>query len=210
MNLRDAIASAQAVDRETLGRRTVAPTLTSEEFSALLAEVPSTREGLRFSALCWLLWESGLRISEALSLQVSDLSIDGDMLLVQVPDIEGCKTGARVVPVYAGPNRALSRIGDALDAWFAVRYESPYVFSTLNGTPMHRNAFSRALKMYADRAGIQKRVHPHLFRHTAATRWLAAGMPELYVQQMLGHKSLEMTSQYSAQNVAGIVEWMRR
>jgi integrase/recombinase XerD len=182
------------------------PTLSRSELDTLLAEVPAAPDGLRFAALCELLFVSGLRISEALSLQMSDLEVIGDILMVRVPSVEGCKTGFRPVPVPIDD----TPLAHALDAWLAVRYAGPWVFSTYNGTPMHRNSFSRALNGYAGKSGLSKRVHPHLFRHSAATNWLAAGMPELYVQQMLGHKSLEMTSQYSAQNVAGIVEWMRR
>jgi integrase/recombinase XerD len=195
-------ALAPAPKRELGRQRKSKPveTLTREEIAAIVAETPNSAEGARFRAIVALLHASGLRIGEAISLREDSLEYMGSVVVVHVPCEDGCKTGARDVPV------ALERIEPAMSEYMAVRDASEYLFSTWNGTAMHRNSFGRALTNYARKAGIAKRVHPHMFRHTFATEWIADGLDPASLQKMLGHKDATMTMRYAHANIDRLKE----
>jgi integrase len=185
------------------------PTFTREEVESILAELGTSLEDVRNRALIEFLWETGARIGEALDMSPEGVEVmSEDMWMVHIP--ETGKTGARDVPVVVRDGSGNpTPFTLAFEAWSASRPASPILFCTRYGTPVHRNSFNRSLQTYASKAGVVKpEIHSHMFRHTAATRWLAAGMPESYVQQYLGHKSMDMTNRYVEKNTAHIAKWM--
>lgn len=152
--------------------------------------------GLRDRALIATLWRSGLRISEALALQVRDLNYGATTLHVR----HGKGDKARFVAMdpFAWAHIA---------PWLAARAKLPGVLAEsgpvfcaimapLTGGPIGSAQVRVMLKRVAAQAGIQKRVHPHGLRHTHATELFDEGTDLRVIQKQLGHTSLQVTDRY--------------
>ena len=163
--------------------------LTDEEFEKLLSVLPHPRD----RALVMLLGETGIRIGEALSLDVRDVEITPRYGRLH---IRYSKTAERYVEFV----KAIPYI----KSWLAVHPDpkpnSP-LFVKLRGRVERLNyhAFRTTLQRALKRAGLKKRVHPHLFRHQVATELLSVeGLPEEAVRVYLGWKhGSRMVSRYS-------------
>jgi len=179
------------------GKRYPAEVLTVDEVQRLLDAVSvSGATGVRTRALIVLLWRGGLRIAEALALYPKDVDLDLRMVTV----LHG-----------KGDKRRVSAIDDTavsyLREWEKVRatLEIPpgaLLFCTAGhgglppGRPLRTAGFRNQLKLYARKAGITKRVHPHGLRHTHAFELATDGIPVHVIKAQLGHESLEMTQHY--------------
>jgi len=167
--------------------------LESSEVEALL-EAPDagTTIGLRDRAILELLYSTGMRVSELLSLDLTDL--DRQTALVKV---RGKGKKERLLPVGSV---AIS----ALENYLAYRHElgggksAQAIFLSQRGTRIpDRKSILRRIKKYAQAAGIQKNITPHTLRHTFATHMLNAGADLRSVQELLGHASLSTTQIYT-------------
>lgn len=148
---------------------------------------------LRDRALLELLYATGARVSELMSLDVDDIAGDADVLRVR-----GKGQKERIVPVgsYA---RA------AVDAYLArsrpelVRRgrASPRLFLGARGAPLSRQGAWLIIQAAAERAGLQAHVSPHTFRHSFATHLLQGGADVRVVQELLGHASVATTQIYT-------------
>lgn len=149
--------------------------------------------GLRNRALVLVLWRSGIRISEALRLRASDIDRPHGQI--------------RVLWAKGGRQRTVAVDDDALevvDRWLDVRRRklkigrnvSTPIFCTLKGGPLDRKYVWAMLQRLADKAGIEKRVHPHMFRHTHAVELETEGVSVRLIQEQLGHKNLATTDAY--------------
>lgn len=169
------------------GRRFPPEPLTRDEIHALLRccsrRAPT---GRRNAALIALLYRTGLRISEALSLEPKDLDPDAGTV--------------RVLHGKGGRNRIVGcdpQVFVMIDAWLQVRpRRAMRVFTTLQGGPLDASYFRKALTRLAARAGIAKRCHPHGFRHSMAVELVRENVPMPIVQRQLGHASLSTTAAY--------------
>lgn len=163
--------------------------LTEEETEALLAAPdPETPAGLRDRAMLELLYATGLRVSELVTLPKSALNLQEGFLQVTG---KGNKT--RLVPVGRPACRAVAE-------YLATRCEeprNPNVFLSNRGRPMTRVNFWYMIKKYALAAGIQKEISPHVLRHSFATHLLMHGADLRVVQEMLGHSSVTTTERYT-------------
>jgi len=145
--------------------------------------------GRRNEALLRLLIDSGLRITEALTLKMSDLNLEAGRALVQG---KGQKQrfvafGPRTTKALVQYVRARERLSTTADE----------LFLSINGQPMKRRHIQQHLKRLAHRAGIVGvRVSPHTLRHTFATWYLRNGGDVFSLQRLLGHASLAMTQRY--------------
>lgn len=172
------------------GKRLPAEPLTMLEATALVkAASARAPTGKRNRALLSVLYRSGLRCNEALSLRVAD--VDPAAGTVRVLHGKGDKP--RTVGLDPG---ALA----VVEKWLSVRRTLPRprgaLFSTLAGEPMS-TAYCRAMvKRLAKRAGIAKRVHPHGLRHTHAAELAREGVPMNVIRDQLGHTSLATTDTY--------------
>ncbi len=162
--------------------------LTREEIQRIEDAADNQRDGL----IVRLLADTGIRVGELVGLRTSDLVENGREHYIRVRG----KTGPRQVPIMPALSRRLARYiervrpGDAAgDRIFLSRRRSPrsgeYEALTESGV-------QQLVRELAEQAGIKKRVHPHLFRHSAATYMLQRGMDSLVVAQVLGHSSLAM------------------
>jgi integrase/recombinase XerD len=154
-----------------------------------LMHQPARPEQVRDMAMLELLYASGLRVSELVSLDVSDLNFD-DMTLL----LRGKRGAARQVPL---PRRSLK----SLRAWLgdpraaiANRGETA-LFVNHRGNRLTRQGFWLILKAYATRVGI-KSITPHTLRHSFATHAMDRGMGLKELQQRLGHVSTVTTQIY--------------
>ncbi|MBN1863204.1 MAG: tyrosine recombinase XerC [Dehalococcoidales bacterium] len=167
--------------------------LTPEETVRLL-EAPdsATARGQRDRALIELLYASGLRVSELASLNLEQVNLETNEIRVW-----GKGSKERMVlmgkPAAAALTGYLSRGRPEL---LGAKRNSA-LFLNRNGGRLTERSIQRALGKYARAAGIKKRVHPHLLRHTFATHLLDGGADLRVVQELLGHASLVSTQIYT-------------
>lgn len=173
------------------GKKLPPEPLSTDEVRALIHSCSSRAPtGIRNRALLVVLYRSGLRISEALSLAPKDL--DANVGTVRVLHGKGDK--ARVIGLDPGAWAILQLWLDRR-AHLHVPRRAP-VFCTLDGGPL-KSAYIRAmLPRLARRAGVEKRVHAHGFRHTFAFELAGEGTPMHLIQQQLGHSSIATTDRY--------------
>ena len=165
--------------------------LTKEEINRLLEEPDvTTDEGLRDRAMTELLYASGLRVSEMVSLRLSDVNIDAGLVTCL-----GKGSKERSVPVGSA---AIEWIRRYLPARRRILKDAPQdrLFVTLRGAPVTRQMYWRRLVDYGERAKLG-RITPHMLRHTFATHLLEHGADLRSVQMMLGHGDISTTQIYT-------------
>lgn len=164
--------------------------LTASEVSAIIGACSaSSRTGIRNRALLTLLYRSGLRISEALEARPSDVNLADHS--IRLLDTKSGKPQTRGFHPSAD---------DALARWMDTRRQigvrNGTLFCTLKGSKVHPQYVRLLLKRLAASAGVEKRVHPHGFRHTFAVELERSGMPVTTISKLLGHSSVSVTSRY--------------
>ena len=167
--------------------------LSEEEVDALL-EAPdtSTELGLRDRAMIELLYATGLRVSELVSLTLAQLRLDQGLLVAH-----GKGSKERIVPVGESAERWLGRYFREARPVLARRgRRSDAVFLSRLGEGMTRQAFWQSLKKHARAAGVAE-VSPHVLRHSFASHLLEHGADLRAVQMMLGHADISTTQIYT-------------
>ncbi|WP_251028388.1 tyrosine-type recombinase/integrase [Bacillus sp. ISL-18] len=166
--------------------------LTADEMKQLL-NVPNQRHYAEFRdyVLMHYLIDSMSRISEALGLRHSD--VDLVARIVTIPATIAKSRKSRTIPLQPVTARLLKELITENKEDF----DSEYIFLTNYGEPITRDHFRNRLNEYAKKAGITKNVHPHLFRHTAATIFLESGGDIRHLQLLLGHADLRMVLRYT-------------
>ncbi len=168
-------------------------TLTQEEVTRLLDLHPGKRpEEIRDAAMVELLYATGLRVSELVSVEAPHLNLDVGYVLAS-----GKGGKQRVVPIGEPARRKVSAYLDLARGPLLKRRISPFVFVTRRGTKLTRQCFWQVLRNRARRAGISKRISPHMLRHSFATHLLEHGADLRSVQAMLGHASISTTQIYT-------------
>ncbi|MGB5294783.1 MAG: site-specific tyrosine recombinase XerD [Thermoanaerobaculia bacterium] len=165
--------------------------LTETEVESLLAAPDLDRlSGLRDKAMLELLYATGLRVSELVGLQLSQLRLDFGFIVVL-----GKGGKERVVPVGEQAEAWLTRyLREARPRLLTGRHET--VFVNQRGAPLSRQGFWKILKGYGLRAGVGD-VSPHVLRHSFATHLLEHGADLRAVQMMLGHSDISTTQIYT-------------
>lgn len=146
---------------------------------------------LRNRALIGLLWTTGLRISEALDLMPYD--VDHDRQTVRVLRGKGGK--ARTASIAKFGLELLAPWEEKRATWCRDPVDAP-LFCNRAGRPMQTSYVRTMLPAVARKAGVQRRVHAHIFRHTFAVELAQRGVPAPYIQRLLGHSSLGTTTAY--------------
>lgn len=168
--------------------------LSIDEVDALLAAPDlSTARGVRDRALIDLLYATGLRVSELVSLNPSDLNLDvGYLTCIGKGDKQ------RIVPVGDQAVASLRAYMAAARIQLLKGQGSPWLFpSGRGGAALTRVGFWKLLKTYALKAGITTDVSPHVLRHSFATHLLDRGADLRAIQMMLGHTALSTTQIYT-------------
>jgi site-specific recombinase XerD len=154
--------------------------------------------GVRNRAFMATMMFAGLRCAEAVSLRPRDVDLSGYLLRVR-----GKGDKDRVVPI----DQTLEAF---LIEWRALRPSASRFFSTLSGGELDKAYVREMVGRYGQKAGIPFRVHPHLLRHTAATRWLnELLLSSREVQMLLSHARLATTERYVHASVPDLVRKLR-
>jgi integrase/recombinase XerC len=165
---------------------------------ATQAEEPAWQA--RDTALFTLLYGAGLRIAEALSLDVGDLAHDGPLR------ITGKGGKQRLVPL-------LPAVRGALQDWLRChpdRSPDSPLFVGLRGGRLNPGVAQRTMRVYRQGAGLPSHATPHALRHSFATHLLAGGANLRSIQELLGHASLSTTQRYTDVDEAGLMAVWRK
>lgn len=170
--------------------------LTLSEVEDLLAAPSDTTDlGIRDRAILETLYATGLRVSELAGLKLWELRLDAGYLLCTGKGSKerivplGSKALAAIEAYLAGPRGRLLSMGNGSggDSLFLNRY----------GLPMSRQGLWKTMVAYGLKAGIRKRLYPHMLRHSFATHLLENDVDLRAVQEMLGHSSISTTQIYT-------------
>ena len=165
--------------------------LTGEEISLLLAQPNITEpKGCRDKAMLELLYATGIRVSELISLDIKDINLRSGVLYCR-----GNK-GIRPIPVYPSAVVAVSDYIYRMRGLIAGPDSGNALFVNLNGGRLTRQGFWKIVKGYANEAGIQKEITPHTLRHSFALHLLENGASVKDIQSMMGHADISSTQVY--------------
>ena len=165
--------------------------LTVEEVERIINSIPlDTTKGKRDRAMLELLYSCGLRVSELTSLRLSDLFFGEGHIRVM-----GKGSKQRLVPVGSVARERIMLYMDARKAKDSKNKD--ILFLSNRGGALTRVMVFYVIRDAVERAGIDKTVSPHIFRHSFATHLLAGGASIRQVQEMLGHESIETTEIYT-------------
>ncbi|KAA3629067.1 MAG: tyrosine recombinase XerC [Proteobacteria bacterium] len=176
--------------RAPKSRRKLPRTLNTDEAEALVSFEASSDIDLRDRALLELVYSCGLRVSEVATLDISRIDLAENLVTVTG---KGNKT--RRLPV--------GRLAaDAMRAWLARRLKlveagQPAVFTTLAGRRLSVRAIQKRVAHIARRVGLDRRVHPHMLRHSFASHLLESSGDLRAVQELLGHAYISTTQVYT-------------
>ena len=167
--------------------------LSTTEVDQLEASIDLSKwEGHRNRAIIEVLFSCGLRVSELVTLKLSDLYLEDGYLRIM-----GKGSKERLVPIST---RAIKELG----FWFDDRRhmtikpgEEDYVFLNRRGAHLTRTMILIMIKQQAEAAGIRKTISPHTLRHSFATALLEGGADLRAIQAMLGHESIGTTEIYT-------------
>ena len=164
--------------------------LTTGEIDRIIAAVDGTTpKEIRDAAMLEVLYSCGLRVSELTSLRLSDLFFGEGYIRVT-----GKGDKQRLVPISS---TAQERIHRYLDVRRSARAGEETLFLNNRGSSLTRVMIFTILREAARRAGIEKKISPHTFRHSFATHLLEGGASIRQVQELLGHESILTTEIYT-------------
>jgi len=170
--------------------------LTDEEAALLLENINiKTPSGFRDRVIMEVLYSSGMRISELCNLNFGDLNIQDQEIKVF-----GKGGKERIVLINNRTkeylNEYLQKIRPKLNADYYVNENSP-VFINISGFRLQQRSIHRTMAKLAEKLNMTKKVTPHIFRHSFATRLLEKGADLRVVQELLGHSSISNTQIYT-------------
>jgi len=170
------------------------PDTLSRDEMALLLEQPGTKTPLamRDTAMLELLYATGIRVSELVSLEMGNINWQAGYLIVV-----GKGNKERIVPIGQTALDCLNRyVADARKKLARGRSMNT-LFLNHSGEGITRQGFWKIVKKYVRKAGLGKKVYPHTFRHSFATHLLEGGADLRSVQVMLGHADISTTQIYT-------------
>ena len=171
--------------------------LDPEEVAAII-DIPSRESdaGIRNAAILETLYATGMRVSELTSLELDNLYFEIGFIRVV-----GKGNKERLVPVGEAAQTALEHYIEVVRPKFKSdknpQKAENKVFLSQRGNPLSRMSIWNVVNDAAERAGIEKNVYPHIFRHSFATHLLEGGADLRAVQEMLGHSSIITTEIYT-------------
>ena len=177
------------VDR---GEKKLPQILSGREIELLLAQpVCVDAKGYRDKAMLEVMYATGMRVTELISLDIDDVNLD-----LGIIKCEGTKK-SRAIPLYPMALRALSiYIREIRDSMIADPDESA-LFVNVGGARMSRQGFWKILKHYQETAHIEKEITPHTLRHSFAVHLLENGADVGSLQELMGHCDISSTQLYT-------------
>ncbi len=173
--------------------KTLPEILTLKEVEQLLEQPnPKTPMGMRDRAMLEVLYATGMRVSELTQLPMNQINLEGGYVLVF-----GKGSKERIIPLGSEAMKWVALYLKGPRERLAKRKESPFLFISRMGRGMSRQQFWKHIKAYGRKAGVQKRITPHLLRHSFASHLLERGADLRSVQMMLGHVDISTTQIYT-------------
>ncbi len=165
--------------------------LSGKEIELLLAQPDVTEpKGCRDKAMLELLYATGIRVSELISMDTTDINLRSGVLYCR-----GNK-GVRAIPVYPEAIVAVSDYIYRMRSLIASPESGNALFVNLNGGRLTRQGFWKIIKGYANDAGIKQEITPHTLRHSFALHLLENGASVKDIQTMMGHADISSTQVY--------------
>ena len=153
------------------------------------------RNALRDIAVAELLFSTGMRISELCSLKVNDVNLyDGTILIYG--------KGSKERRIQIGNESVIKILAEYNDDFCSERQSCTNFFVNQSGKALSDQSIRRMINKYTSLASIEQHITPHMFRHTFATSLLEADVDIRYIQEMLGHSSINITEIYTHVTVA--------
>ena len=174
-------------------QQTLPDTLSVEEIDRLIAEIDLTsNEGERNRAMLEVLYSCGLRVTELVTLRISDLFFDEGFIRVS-----GKGSKQRFVPIAESTQRFINHYKDEVRINIViVKGFEDILFLNRRGKQLTRAMIFTIIKRLAVEIGLNKNISPHTFRHSFATHLLSNGADLRAIQLMLGHESITTTEIY--------------
>lgn len=148
------------------------------------------RNALRDAAVIELLFATGMRISELCSLKTSDVNLSDRSVLIY-------GKGSKERKIQIGNNDVAKILEEYKENFFTEIQTCGHFFATQDGRPLSDQSVRRMICKYTSLASIDLHITPHMFRHTFATSLLEADVDIRYIQEMLGHSSINITEIYT-------------
>ena len=169
------------------------PEILSMDEVVRLLEQPAgdTPKEIRDKAMLELLYATGIRVSELISLNEEDVSLSASFIRAQ------SKGKERIIPLYPAAVKALSHYIREVRPQLLADPEERALFVNMNGERMSRQGFWKIVKHYQETAGISKDITPHTLRHSFAVHLLENGADLRSIQEMLGHADISSTQIYT-------------
>ena len=194
---RNPFAKLQIKFREPIILPKTIPLYTVEQFLAVIYKqrreaqtAYQKKTALRDAAVIELLFSTGMRISELCTLGIGDVNLyDGTVLIYG--------KGAKERRIQIGNNDVVNILETYRDEFLPEMQECGHFFVNLSGSPLTDQSIRRMIRKYCALASIELHITPHMFRHTFATSLLEADVDIRYIQEMLGHSSINITEIYT-------------
>ena len=183
---------ADTIDPPKISRH-IPVVLSVEEIDRIMNSVDlSEPEGQRNRAILEVLYSCGLRVSELISLRISDLFFDESFIRVI-----GKGDKQRLVPIGEPAMQAVQLYLSQTRRAYVSKKAEDILFLNRRGGKLSRQMIFLMIKSQCEKAGITKEISPHTFRHSFATHLVENGADLRAVQQMLGHESIITTEIYT-------------
>lgn len=148
------------------------------------------RNALRDAAVIELLFSTGMRISELCTLGMNDINLYDRTVLIY-------GKGSKERRIQIGNDDVVNILEMYKNSFQAEMQQCMHFFATQTGNPLSDQSVRRMINKYASLSAIELHITPHMFRHTFATSLLEADVDIRYIQEMLGHSSINVTEIYT-------------
>ncbi len=174
------------------GEKKLPQVLTGREIELLLSQpVCVDAKGFRDKAMLEVMYATGMRVTELLSLNVGDVNLEQKVI-----KCAGAKK-TRAIPLYPAALRALRVYLQEIRSSMVLDPEEKALFVNINGVRMSRQGFWKILKHYQSTAHIEKEITPHTLRHSFAVHLLENGADLGSLQELMGHSDISSTQLYT-------------
>ncbi len=174
------------------GQKKLPQVLTGKEVELLLAQPDcSDAKGHRDKAMLEVMYATGMRVSELITLNVDDVNLELGTVRC------GGDKKSRVIPLYPAALHALADYLQEARPILIVDPAEDSLFVNISGTRMSRQGFWKILKFYQIKAGIEKEITPHTLRHSFAVHLLENGADLGSLQELMGHSDISSTQLYT-------------